>query len=276
MKRVTLALSLLALPAAAHEVTTETLVIDYPYALETPSTDMSGAGYMTITNTGDTPDRLLEVRADFPSVTLHGTETDAQGVIRMIRVAGIEIQPGETVTLAPGGMHVMFMGTGGDPFEEGERICAALVFERAGEIAVEFWVEPRTGGTIGHEGHDEGAIYPAPDPTQSVAIQTALRAVLGAAAELGTPAIAGDADVATWRAGGETGRAFLRSDAGGWRVVVLSGESLRLAGTFRVLGLSPPRATELEAAVRIVEADLADAQRGANDGFRGTLFVAAD
>jgi len=276
MKRLCLILAFMAVPATAHEVTTESLRIDHPYARETAATAMSGAGYMTITNIGPDPDRLLSVRADFLSVTLHGTQTDARGVTRMIRVEGIEIEPGDTVTLAPGGMHVMFMGTGGDPFEEGERIPATLVFERAGEIAVEFWVEPRTGGTTGHEGHDEGAIAPAPDPTQSVAVQTALRDVLGAAAELGTLAIAGDAAVATWQAGGEAGRAFLRSDVAGWRVVALSGESLRLAATFRVLGLSPRRATELEGAVRIVEADLADAQRDAIDGFRGTLFVAAD
>jgi hypothetical protein len=30
---------------------------------------------MTITNTGRDPDRLLDVRADFPRVTLHGTQT---------------------------------------------------------------------------------------------------------------------------------------------------------------------------------------------------------
>jgi len=191
MKRLALALSLLALPAAAHEVTTETLVIDHPYALETPATAMSGAGYMTITNTGNAPDRLLEVRADFPRVTLHGTETDAQGVTRMIPVEGIEIAPGETVTLAPGGMHVMFMGLDGDPFEEGERIPATLVFERAGEIAVEFWVEPRDGGMTGHEGHDHGSIAPGDDPVMLAEAQAALRNVLGADTIIGPAAFAG-------------------------------------------------------------------------------------
>lgn len=153
MKPLCLILALAGAPLAAHEVTTQSLVIDHPYALVTPSTAMSGAGYMTIANTGTAPDRLLEVRADFPRVTLHGTETGAQGMTRMIPVESIEIVPGATVTLAPGGMHVMFMGLDGDPFEEGERIPATLVFERAGEIAVEFWVEARDGGMTGHEGH---------------------------------------------------------------------------------------------------------------------------
>lgn len=276
MKHLCLIPALMAVPATAHEVTTESLRIDHPYALETPATSMSGAGYMTITNTGPDPDRLLAVRADFPRVTLHGTQTDAQGVTRMVPVEGIAVAPGETVTLAPGGMHVMFMGLDGDPFDEGERIPATLVFERAGEISVEFWVEPRSGGTTGHEGRDEGAFATTHDPTLTAAVQAALRDVLGPEAAFGPLAIAGDAAVATWQAGGEAGRALLRADAEGWRVVALSGESLRLAATFRVLGLSPRRATELEAAVTVVEADLADAERGAVDGFAGTLYVETD
>jgi copper(I)-binding protein len=273
MKRLALALSLLALPAAAHEVTTETLVIDHPYALETPATAMSGAGYMTITNSGAEPDRLLEVRADFPRVTLHGTQTDAQGVTRMIPVEGIEIAPGETVALAPGGMHVMFMGLDGDPFEEGERIPATLVFERAGEIAVEFWVEPRNGGMTGHEGHDHGSLAPAYDPVQSAAVESALRDVLGADTDVGPVAIAGNAAVLSWGIAGEAGRAFLREVAGEWSVILLSGESLRFAATFRRLGMSPRLAAELEATIAMLEADLDASQRAAHDAFAGTLML---
>jgi copper(I)-binding protein len=276
MKHLAFALALMALPAAAHEVTTESLVIDHPYALETPVTAMSGAGYMTITNTGSVPDRLLEVRADFPRVTLHGTETDTQGVTRMIPVEGIQIAPGETVTLAPGGMHVMFVGLDGDPFEEGERIPATLVFERAGEIAVEFWVEPRDGGMTGHEGHDHGSLAPAFDPVQSAAVEAALREVLGADAAVGPAAFAEDVAVLPWTVAGESGRAFLRSDAEGWRVILLSGESLRLAATFRVLGVAPRTASELAEAVENADAGIDATARGAHDSFQGTLFIGGD
>lgn len=274
MKHLALALALLALPAAAHEVTTDSLVIDHPYALETAATAMSGAGYMTITNTGSAPDRLLEVRADFPRVTLHGTETDAQGVTRMIPVEGIEIAPGEKVTLAPGGMHVMFMGLDGDPFEEGERIPATLVFDRAGEIAVEFWVEPREGSTGGHEGYDHGGLAPASHAGDVAAVQLALGEVLGPDAAFGAMALEGDAAVVAWRAGDEAGRAFLREEANGWRVILLSGESLRFAATFRVLGLSPRRGSALQEAVALAEADLGYARQAEFDGFVGTLLVA--
>lgn len=197
MMRLALALALLALPAAAHEVTTGSLVIDHPYALETAATALSGAGYMTITNRGAEPDRLLAVRAAFPRVILQAVAPDAQGMPRMIPVEAIVLPPGETVTLAPGGPHVLFLGLDGDPFEEGERIPATLVFERAGEIAVEFWVEARRGEATGQQDHAEGALVPAPDPTQSAAIQAALRDVLGPDAQVGPVAIAGDAAVMT-------------------------------------------------------------------------------
>ena len=52
---------------------------------------------------------------------------------------------GATVTLAPQGLHVMFMGLDA-PLVAGASIPATLVFERAGEIAVEFKVEPRAAG----------------------------------------------------------------------------------------------------------------------------------
>jgi copper(I)-binding protein len=273
MRYFAVAFALLTLPAAAHEVTTDSLVIDHPYALETVATAMSGAGYMTIANTGSEPDRLLSVRADFPSVTLHGTETDAQGVTRMIRVEGIEIPPGETVTLAPGGTHVMFMGLDGDPFEEGERIPATLVFERAGEIAVEFWVEPRDGGMTGHEGHDHGSLAPASDPLTIAATQAALRDVLGADTDVGPVAIAGNVAVLSWMVAGEAGRAFLRDEAGEWSVILLSGESLRFAATYRRLGVSPRLAAELQATIAMLEADLNVSQRAAHDAFAGTLML---
>jgi copper(I)-binding protein len=254
-------------------MTTETRVIDHPYALETPATAMSGAGYMTITNTGSEPDRLLEVRADFPRVTLHGTQTEAQGVTRMIPVEGIEIAPNETVALAPGGMHVVFMGLDGDPFEEGERIPATLVFERAGEIAVEFWVEPRDGGMTGYGEHDHGSIAPGHDPVRLAEAQAALRDVLGADTIFGPAAFAGNAAVLSWAIAGEAGRAFLREEAGGWSVILLSGESLRFAATFRALGMSPRLAAELEASIATIEADLESTQRAAYDAFAGTLFL---
>ncbi|WP_300580999.1 copper uptake system-associated protein, partial [Marivita sp.] len=155
-----------------------------------------------------------------------------------------------------------------------ERIPATLVFDRAGEIAVEFWVEPREGSTGGHEGYDHGGLAPASHAGDVAAVQLALGEVLGPDAAFGAMALEGDAAVVAWRAGDEAGRAFLREEANGWRVILLSGESLRFAATFRVLGLSPRRGSALQEAVALAEADLGYARQAEFDGFVGTLLVA--
>lgn len=155
MKRlIATATFLISTPALAHDFQAGSLIVDHPMAFPTMSTAMSGAGYFSVTNTGSRDDRLIGVTADFPRVTLHGTEDD-NGVMRMFDVDAIDIPAGQTVVLEPGALHIMFMGLDGDPFEVGEEIPATLIFEKAGQVDVIFYVEPRgPGGGIDHSAHE--------------------------------------------------------------------------------------------------------------------------
>jgi periplasmic copper chaperone A len=137
-----------AAAAHAHEFKAGDLTIGHPYAIETPATAKSAAGYFSVTNSGSAPDALVAVRADVPMAELHTTETDAAGVTRMGAVEALEIAPGATVTLEPRGLHVMFMGLSA-PWKAGDEIPATLVFEKAGEVPVVFDVEPRKGAAAG-------------------------------------------------------------------------------------------------------------------------------
>ena len=148
-----MALLAFAAPASAHEFKVGDLVVDHPMAFETAATAMSGGGYLTVTNTGTTDDRLIAVEADFPRVMLHTTEM-TDGVAKMRHVDGVDIPAGETVTLAPGGYHVMFMGLDGDPFEVGETVPATLIFENAGALDVVFNIEERDGEAMDHSDHE--------------------------------------------------------------------------------------------------------------------------
>ena len=154
------ALSLFATTATAEEYTIGDLVIDSPMAFETAQTAQTAGGFMTITNKGDAADRLLAVEADFPRVEVHTTEMDGD-VARMIHLEeGLTLPAGETVTLQPGGFHVMFMGLGGDPFEVNEQVPATLIFENAGRIEVIFTVKARTmnaHGAMNHGNMDHNA-----------------------------------------------------------------------------------------------------------------------
>jgi copper(I)-binding protein len=140
--------------AGAHEFRIDALTIGHPYAIATAASARTGAGYLTISNQGSEPDRLIAVEAAFPMVRVHSTTTDAAGVARMSEVEAVEIPPGGTVALEPGGMHVMFMGLAG-PLVEGEKIDATLVFETAGAVEVQFNVEPRGAAAEagGHADH---------------------------------------------------------------------------------------------------------------------------
>jgi hypothetical protein len=143
---VFVAIGLLALiaaltPTVAGEYRAgEVLVID-PWTRATASAGGTGAGYMTLVNRGDSADRLVAARSPAAErVELH-THTMDGGVMRMRPVEAINLGPGETVSLQPGGLHVMFVGTA-RPFRPGEPVSLTLEFEDAGSVAVQLPVAP--------------------------------------------------------------------------------------------------------------------------------------
>jgi len=145
------ALSLLALPAArAQEVSAGALRIAQPWtrAMRAGGT---GAGFMTIRNTGTTPDRLVAARSPVARVMELHTHIREGDVMRMRPVPAIELPAGQAVTLAPGGLHLMLIGLT-QALDQGGRVPVTLVFERAGEVEVQLAVESAgaRGATQGH------------------------------------------------------------------------------------------------------------------------------
>ena len=60
--------------------------------------------------------------------------------MRMRPLAGIALEPGKPVTLAPGGYHVMLMGLKA-PLKQGDQFPLTLTFERAPPMTVTVNVE---------------------------------------------------------------------------------------------------------------------------------------
>jgi copper(I)-binding protein len=63
-------------------------------------------------------------------------------------VQGLEIKPGQTVELKPGGYHIMGLDLASG-YKQGDSIKGTLVFEKAGTILVEYTVAPvgaKSGG----------------------------------------------------------------------------------------------------------------------------------
>ncbi len=154
IRSIALASALMAAPAFAHDFAAGDLSIDHPWSRATPEGARVAAGYASITNNGSEADRLIEVRSDFAaSAEIHEMAVDGNGVMTMRPLAdGIEIPAGEEVKLEPGSFHIMFMGPERQ-LVEGENFAGTLVFERAGEVEVEFAVEGM-GGPGGHAGHN--------------------------------------------------------------------------------------------------------------------------
>jgi copper(I)-binding protein len=148
------AAALLAAPALAHDYTAGTLKIAHPWARATPKGAPVGGGYLSITNTGTEPDRLIGGSSPVSKqFEVHEMSMD-RGVMKMRPVGGgLVIEPGKTVTLKPGGLHVMFVGLN-KGLKQGEKIPATLEFAKAGKVQVEFLVEGMGATHDSDAGHD--------------------------------------------------------------------------------------------------------------------------
>jgi copper(I)-binding protein len=148
-----LALALSATLALAHGYKLGTLEIKHPWAKATVAGQPVAGGYMSVINTGSEPDRLVGVTSDVSgNIQIHEMKVE-NGVMKMGELPdGLEIAPGATVELKPGGLHVMFMGIKA-PFKEGESVKAVLTFEKAGTVEVEFKVDAAKPGDATHKHH---------------------------------------------------------------------------------------------------------------------------
>ncbi|MBW9113725.1 copper chaperone PCu(A)C [Rhizobium cauense] len=126
--------------AAADDVRVGAIEIRQPQARAMVPGAKVGAGYMKLTNTGSTDDRLISLTSDRAISTEIHQMSVTNGVMTMRPVAGgLEVPAGQTVELKPGGYHLMFMDVS-KPFKAGETIKAVMTFEKAGKVEVEFAV----------------------------------------------------------------------------------------------------------------------------------------
>lgn len=145
----------MSLPAEARDYSKGSIKIEQPWSRATPGGAKVGGGFMKITNTSSAPDRLVEVKTDVSGVVEIHEMKMVDGVMKMRALGtGIDIAPGKTIELKPGSYHVMFIDLK-KPLVKDKPFKATLVFEKAGEIPVEFEVAPigaRTpAGGSGHE-----------------------------------------------------------------------------------------------------------------------------
>jgi copper(I)-binding protein len=97
----------------------------------------NGAVYLNLVNQGDGNDLLLSAETDVAEVVeLHETKMDADGVMHMSRVPNIEVPAGGSVTLEPGGLHIMLLSLK-EEFAPGDKFEVTLNFENSGSKTIE-------------------------------------------------------------------------------------------------------------------------------------------
>jgi periplasmic copper chaperone A len=133
------ALSLLPLNQShADDYKVGSIQITQPWARATPKGASTGAAYMTVTNGGTTAQHLNCVSsAAAAECQIHEMTMDG-GVMKMRPVqGGLEVKPGETVTLKPGGFHLMLVGLT-QPLQAGKSLDATFKVDSGSTVQVTF------------------------------------------------------------------------------------------------------------------------------------------
>lgn len=142
--------------AAAADFSIGSIQIGNPWTRATPKgADIAGA-YMTLSNKGTAPDRLIGGSSPVAGRFELHLMTVEDGVMKMRPVdGGLEIKPGTAVELKPGSFHIMLMGLK-QPLEKGHKVKGTLVFEKAGTVEIEYAVEALGASSPAPGGHGHG------------------------------------------------------------------------------------------------------------------------
>jgi copper(I)-binding protein len=147
---IVLALALLYTGSLSAAGTSGELRIERPWSRVTPPGTPVGAGYMTIVNSSDEPDRL--VGAESPAagrVQIHRSVKEDGQSSMVHQKDGVVVPAGGRVEFRPGDYHLMLMQLS-EPLEEGARVPVTLRFERSGAVRIELVVRALTAGAPDH------------------------------------------------------------------------------------------------------------------------------
>jgi len=131
---IMLAFSPLGGNAQAHE--TDKITVSDVWSRTAAVVGGNGAGFFVIENHMAEDDLLLRAEADVSNAVELHTMTMNDNIMRMRKIDSVPVPANSTVTFAPGGEHVMFIGLKA-PLKEDESFPLTLVFKKAGAITVQ-------------------------------------------------------------------------------------------------------------------------------------------
>lgn len=271
--------------ASAEDIKIGDLKISDPYVRAMVPGAPVGGGYMTITNTGTTDDRLITASSPRAGkVEIHEMKMDNDVMIMRQLANGLALPAGKTVELKPGGYHVMFMKVG-EPFQQGQTIKTTLTFEKAGSVEVDFPVGSAVAKKAGSDDDMSGMAGMADmkhmDGTGDA--QKDIPATLKAMFEtkekplsIEPVVVQGDWAVAGWVQDGRGGRALLKKSMHGWTVYLCSGDSLKDPEALEKIGIPAQDAKMIAAGITTADARLDAKTLALFSSFEGTVTMNAD
>jgi copper(I)-binding protein len=133
-------LCVLATTGHAQAPTAGPIAVENAWARATPGASTTGAAYLTVTDHGSAPDRLIGVTSPVAARAELHTMSNDNGVMTMRGIDGLAVEPGKPVELKPGGNHIMLFDLK-QPLHEGDSFPLTLTFEKAGAVQVTVTVE---------------------------------------------------------------------------------------------------------------------------------------
>lgn len=138
--------------AAAPAVAAPSIAVTDAWVRAAPNGAPTAAAYLTITNRGSAPDRLLGGSTPAARAVQVHEMSMTGGVMRMGEVkGGAAIAPGQSLKLQLGGWHLMLIGLKA-PVAAGGQVPLTLKFEKAGEVklVLPVRVAPMSGAATHH------------------------------------------------------------------------------------------------------------------------------
>ena len=134
MKLVLAAAAAAAIASTAHAAPKVSAAWSRPAAQGT-----TGAGFMTLTNPGPKPDALVAVNSPLAGQVMMHQSAMSGGMASMKMVASVPVPAGGSVTFAPGGYHLMFVGLT-RALNVGDSLPATLTFASGAKVKATFVV----------------------------------------------------------------------------------------------------------------------------------------
>jgi copper(I)-binding protein len=126
--------------AVAHEAKLGSLTLKNLTVKASLKGTRTTGGYVTVVNAGPKGDRLVSVSCTCAAkVEIHRMWMDGDVMRMRLAEHGLEIPAGRTLTLAPGGAHLMLIGVK-TPLADKTDVTMTLKFEHAGTVTTKFHV----------------------------------------------------------------------------------------------------------------------------------------